>query len=162
MDVRRTKIRSRPGETVCPGCTWWTSSITLKHKRNFIEEFPLCFKMKIPRQGSYDTLPMFQKCIYVHHTWKKYQKRRQPKNSPCRLGEVFLWFWVNFGNFTSFLATLHRFLPQRRQPVARMPTFSRYDISYVGKIQRRRQPKNYTCRLGEFFLWDWADFCNLT
>ena len=30
------------------------------------------------------------------------------------------------------------------------------------KIHERRQPKNYTCRLGEFFLCFWFDFVNFT
>ena len=41
---------------------------------------------------------------YIYHNWKKFKKRRQPKNYTCFLGEFFLGFWL-------ILAILRRFQP---------------------------------------------------
>ena len=79
------------------------------------------------------------KCIHMH-MYKSYLEKisitSATKNDPCRLGELYLWFWVDFDNFTSFFLPLCIVF----SPITRVTScqdtdfFSRCDIKiYVHK-----------------------------
>ena len=71
---------------------------------------------------------MIRRLRYISYL-EKTSNRRQPKNYTCRLVEYFLWFWLGFGHFTSFLPLFVVFWPfTDDNQLSGYRLFSSYDI----------------------------------
>ena len=94
--------------------------------------------------------------MFVYHTWKKVKNDGNQNKYTCRSGEFFLWFWVGFGHFTSFLAVLRRFWPfndGNQLPGCRL--FSRYDIYIYINIYIYTSNLSYPITVYEIVWYIW-------